>query len=84
MKCYIRRFKNGEFGQGYFRLNICKGINHWVFRLEEAKLFNSVKDARKAIKKYGIKNCEVEYESKTNDKSRSRNTRFTKQTKTRT
>jgi len=60
VKCYIRKFKNGDFGQGYFARHICKDFNHWVFTKEEAKLFLSVKEARYMIKKYNIKNCEVE------------------------
>jgi len=78
MKCYIRRFKDGEFKVGYYKIHIIKNINHWVYTKEEAKLFNSVKEARREIKKYKLKNCEVEYEPKNNDKSRSRNRRFIK------
>ena len=55
MKYYIKRIN-----EGYYKLHIIGALNHWVFTKEEAKLFNSVKDARKEIKKYNLKNCEVE------------------------
>jgi len=54
MKCFIKR-KNA-----YYKLHIIGNINHWVFTKEEAKLFDSVKEARETIKKYGLKNCGVE------------------------
>lgn len=83
MKCYIRRFKDGKFGIGYFKLNVCSGFNHWVFTKQEAKLFDTVAKARKTIKKYKIKNCEVEYEPKNTSKTRRRNSNFIRKIKER-
>lgn len=66
MKCYIRRQQiiNGEkvWGDTFFarHLGISMNPNHWVSLRQEAKQFDSVKEARWFIKMYNLKNCEVE------------------------
>lgn len=61
MKCWIKRTKDDEF-RGYFEKNLWKNQNHWVQLRQEAKEFNDGRKARGIIKKYKLKNCEVEYE----------------------
>lgn len=55
MKCRIKRIGNDS----YFNKNISVGINHWVYR-EEAKVFDSVAEAKAIIKVYKLKNIEIE------------------------
>ena len=43
----------------YFARNICKNINHWVCR-EEAKIYSTVFMAKDDIRKYKLKNIEIE------------------------
>lgn len=55
MKCRIKRTNSDS----YFNKNI--GFqNHWTYR-DESKLFNDGRKARGEIKKYKLKNAEVEY-----------------------
>lgn len=60
MNCYIKRNNEKIEKQSYFARNISKNINHWVQLKQEAKLFRTVKDARRIIKHYKLRNCEVE------------------------
>lgn len=55
MNCRIKRVG----GQLYFKNNVDKNINHWVYR-EEAKVFSTVFMAKDIIKKYKLKNVEIE------------------------
>ena len=64
MNCYIKRYnKENEF-RGYFssNLKLRTMVNHWVQQRKEAKLFTDGRTAQGFIKKYKLKNCEVEYE----------------------
>lgn len=61
MKCYIRRYEivDGEkqYKDSYFNKNI--GFqNHWTPQ-REARLFESILEAKWIIKLYRLKNCEV-------------------------
>ena len=60
MKCYIKTncMNKDMYFAKHIGLDICP--NHWVLNKDEAKLFDSVEQARKAIKKYNLKRCEVE------------------------
>lgn len=62
MKCYIRRYDKEKqiFKDGYFSRHIGENDNHWVVLKQEAKRFDSVKEAREFMKTYKLKNCEVE------------------------
>lgn len=62
MKCYIRRYdnKNEIWGDSWFVKHLWKDQNHWTIFRNEAKEFESVKEARWFIKFYNLKNCEVE------------------------
>ena len=62
MKCYIRRFdkEKNEFRDVYFNKHLFENQNHWVGTKQDAKLFNTVAEARATIKLYKIKNVEVE------------------------
>ena len=66
MNCWIVRYKTGVTGKkefkGYFNKNLGKNDNHWVQVRTEALLFTDGRKARSTIKKYKLKNCEVEYE----------------------
>lgn len=55
MKCRIKRENNDT----YFNKHISNGVNHWVYR-DEAKIFDSVKEARTIIKEGKLKNVEIE------------------------
>lgn len=55
MKCYIKKIGN----ETYFNKNIATRMNHWTPKIE-AKLFDSVADARAIIKIYKLKNIEIE------------------------
>lgn len=55
MKCFLKRIGNDS----YFNKNLFIGQNHWTPK-KEARLFKSVDEARKIIKKYKLKNVEVE------------------------
>lgn len=65
MKCYIRRYEydaegNKQWTDTYYSKSIIKGVhNHWVCLRQEAKLFESVAEARKEIKENQLKNCDV-------------------------
>lgn len=53
MKCVLKKKENDSY--------FCKNIgfqNHWTY-FNEAKIFETVKEARKIIKKYNISNVEV-------------------------
>ena len=71
MKCYIKRCKINSDGEksfaGYFAKHLGLGMcqNHWVQLRHEAMLFKDGRKAQGIIKKYKLKDCEVEY-----DKSR--------------
>lgn len=54
MKCIIKN-KSGA----YFNNHLFENQNHWVFK-NEAKIFNNCLDARQLIKKYKLKNVELE------------------------
>lgn len=62
MKCFIRRYdkEKGEFKDSYFNKHLWIGQNHWVILKQDAKLFNTVAEARATMKVYKLKNCEVE------------------------
>lgn len=53
MKCVIKKT------YGYFRRNIDAEQNAWAYK-ENAKIFKSVAEARKIIKKYKLKNVTIE------------------------
>lgn len=55
MKCFIKR--NNMYYKHYLGFAGCK--IHWVMERQEAKLFNSVAEARKEIRINKIKNVEV-------------------------
>lgn len=55
MNCRIKRVNKGV----YFARNIDKYSNHWVSR-GEAKVFQTVFMAKNTIKKYKLKNVEIE------------------------
>ena len=55
MKCYIKRINNNS----YFSKHLFDGQNHWTPKIE-AKLFDTVSEARASIKVYKLKNCEIE------------------------
>lgn len=55
MKFRIKRIKNDT----YFNKHIANNINHWTYK-EEAKMFNNYKQAENTIKKFNIKNVEIE------------------------
>lgn len=55
MKCLIKSIKTGV----YFEKHLFNKQNHWLNKID-AKIFDSVKDARETIKKYKLKNVEVE------------------------
>lgn len=55
MRCRIKRINRDS----YFNKHIDKNINHWTYEYD-AKIFNSVAEARAAIKIYKLKNVEVE------------------------
>ena len=55
MKCFIKR--NNMYYKHYLGLDSCK--IHWVADRQEAKLFESVKEARQEIRINKIKNVEV-------------------------
>lgn len=54
MKCYIKSPKYDV----YFQKHLFEGQNHYVYK-NDAKLFESVKEARNIIKKYKIKKYEI-------------------------
>ena len=57
MKCRIKRLNNEMYFNKHLGIEICP--NRWSFK-EEAKIFNTVAEARATIKLFKIKNCEVE------------------------
>ena len=60
MKCFIVR-KNLNIKMYYSKhLGLDGQQNHWVWDRQEAKLFDSVKEARQEIRINKIKNVEVE------------------------
>lgn len=62
MNCYIKRYNEKIEKYSYFNKHLKDGFNHWVQKKEEAKLFDSVKEARWIIKHYKLKKCDIEYE----------------------
>lgn len=60
MRCYVRKYNEKLDRYSYFAKNWGENENHWVQLKQEAREFNNVKEARWAIKKYRLKNCEVE------------------------
>jgi len=54
MNCYIKRINNDTF----FSKNIGVGFNHWT-PSREAKLFDSVANAKATINVYKLKNVEI-------------------------
>lgn len=57
MKCRIKK----ENSDAYFNKNISTRVNHWTYR-DEAKIYDDGRKARGDIKKYKLKNVEVEYD----------------------
>lgn len=55
MNCYIKRINNDT----YFSKNLGVNCNHWT-PLREAKLFDSVLDAKAAVKVYKLKNVKIQ------------------------
>ena len=55
MKCRIKRVGKNT----YFERNIDKNFNHWVL-LRDAKIFTTVFIAKEMIRKYKLKNVEIE------------------------
>lgn len=60
MNCCIKRYNEKIERHSYFARNIGKNINHWVQLRIEAKMFDTIKEAKRIIKHYKLKNCEVE------------------------
>ena len=60
MKCYIKTkcMDRDIYFAKHLGIEMCP--NKWVMFKEEAQLFDSVDHARKAIKKFNLKRCEVE------------------------
>jgi len=54
MKCRIKRENNDS----YFNKNI-DAFNHWTMK-SEAKIFESIAEARNAIKKFNLKKITIE------------------------
>jgi len=63
MNCRIKKIKTGKkkrlISDIYFDKHLELETNHWA-KIDEAKVFDSVADARKTIKDYKLKNVEVE------------------------
>lgn len=57
MKCYIKSKKYGV----YFNKHIIENMNHWTPKTE-ARLFKTIKEAKDCIKRYKLKNIEIEKE----------------------
>ena len=57
MKCYIKSINYDV----YFNKHIIDNMNHWTSK-SEARLFKTVKKARECIKRYKLKNIEIEKE----------------------
>lgn len=64
MKCCIRRYDTREqtWKDGWFVKHLWDTENHWTIFKNEAKKFETVKEARNFIKTHKLKNCGVEYE----------------------
>lgn len=58
MRCYIKRANRECYFAKHIGLDMLP--NHWVIFKTDAKEFENVKEARKCIKMYKLKNCEVE------------------------
>ena len=54
MNCIIKNKNNA-----YFDKHLFGNQNHWVFK-NEAKLFDTVFEAKQVIRKYKLKNAEIE------------------------
>ncbi len=57
MKCYIKSKKYNV----YFNKHIIWHMNHWTSKTE-ARLFKTIKEAKDCIKRYKLKNIEIEKE----------------------
>lgn len=57
MKCWIKRLNSDAYFEKHVGVEMCP--NKWTYK-SEAKLFDSVAEARATIKVYKLKNCEVE------------------------
>lgn len=57
MKCWIKRNNSDAYFEKHIGVEICP--NKWTYK-PEAKLFDSVAEARATIKVYKLKNCGVE------------------------
>lgn len=57
MKCWIKRIDRDSYFNKHIGIDICPNL--WTYK-SEAKLFDSVAEARATIKVYKLKNCEVE------------------------
>ena len=57
MKCWIKRLNSDAYFEKHIGLEMCQ--NKWTYK-HDAKLFDSVAEARATIKVYKLKNCEVE------------------------
>ena len=56
MKCWIKRLNRDVYFENHIGVEMCP--NKWTYK-SEAKLFDSVAEARATIKVYKLKNCEV-------------------------
>lgn len=57
MKCRIKKVDKDVYFKKHIGIEMCP--NHWVYR-DDAKVFNSVAEARTTIKLCKLKNVEVE------------------------
>lgn len=57
MKCWIKRLNRDVYFENHIGVEMCP--NKWTYKTD-AKLFDSVAEARATIKVYKLKNCEVE------------------------
>ena len=57
MKCWIKRLNSDAYFEKNLGIEMCP--NKWANK-QNAKLFDSVAEARAIIKVYKLKNCEVE------------------------
>lgn len=55
MKCRIKR----KDKDSYFNTHIATNVNHWEDKVN-AKVFNTIAEARTTIKIYKLKNIEIE------------------------
>ena len=58
MKFRIKRIGNDSYFNKHLGIGMC--LNHWTYK-EEAKVYTDGRKAQGEIKKYKLKNVEVEY-----------------------